>query len=160
MLDFQAVGEKIHNLRVDKGYSQDEMAELLFVSRQAISRWELGLTLPSVDNLAELCKMFGVTFEELLCLGQPVSFEEDDIFKGHSRNFVVQSIITGKLQVNLPNVFYRFSPSERTVLLKAVKEKKIATDINELSVKLTESEKLYLFGGGKSVTDIKLSGGN
>lgn len=46
MLDFQAVGENIHNLRVQKDFSQDEMAELLFVSRQAISRWELGQTLP------------------------------------------------------------------------------------------------------------------
>ena len=112
MLDFQAVGEKIHNLRTERGYSQDELAEMLFVSRQAVSRWELGLTLPSVDNLAELCKLFEVTFEELLCMGQPVSFGED-IFKGHSRSFVVQSI----------------------------------TNLNDLSVKLTESEKLYLFGG-------------
>ena len=145
MLDFQAVGENIHNLRVQKGFSQDEMAELLFVSRQAISRWELGQTLPSVDNLAELCKIFGVTFEELLCMGQSVSFEPEDIFKGHSRNFVVQSIITGKLNVILPDVLYQFSPAERTVILKAVKEGKIPTDLGELSVKLTESEKLYLF---------------
>lgn len=152
MLDFQAVGENIHNLRVQKGFSQDEMAELLFVSRQAISRWELGQTLPSVDNLAELCKIFGVTFEELLCMGQSVSFEPEDIFKGHSRNFVVQSIIMGKLNVILPDVLYQFSPAERTVILKAVKEGKIPTDLGELSVKLTESEKLYLFN--------KYKGGN
>lgn len=146
MLDFQAVGEKIHNLRTERGYSQDELAEMLFVSRQAVSRWELGLTLPSVDNLAELCKLFEVTFEELLCMGQPVSFGED-IFKGHSRSFVVQSIVGGKLNANLPDVLYQFSPSERIVILKAVKDGKINTNLNDLSVKLTESEKLYLFGG-------------
>lgn len=148
MLDFQAVGEKIHNLRTERGYSQDELAEILFVSRQAVSRWELGLTLPSVDNLAELCKLFGVSFEELLCMGQSVSFEED-IFKGHSRSFVVQNIVCGKLKVNLPDVFYLFSPTERKVILKAVKDGKLATRLTELSVKLTESEKLYLFGGAK-----------
>lgn len=146
MLDFQAVGEKIHSLRTGRNLSQDELAETLFVSRQAISRWELGLTLPSVDNLAELCKLFKVSFEELLCMGQPVFFEED-IFKGHSRSFVVQSIVDGNLNINLPDKFYLFSPPERQIILKAVKDGKIKTDLEELAVKLTESEKLYLFGG-------------
>ena len=146
MLDFQAVGEKIHSLRTERGLSQEYLAETLFVSRQAVSRWELGMSLPSVDNLAELCKLFKVTFEELLCMGQPVSFEED-IFKGHSRSFVVQSIVDGKLKVNIPDKLYQFSPAERKLILKAVKDGKIITDLEELTVKLTESEKLYLFGG-------------
>jgi len=85
MLDFQAVGKQIHNLRVNNGYSQDGLAEILYVTRQAVSRWELGQTLPSVDNLAELCKLFHVSFEEILCMGQPSDFEADDLFKGHSR---------------------------------------------------------------------------
>ena len=50
MLDFQAVGEQIHKLRVRNGYSQDGLAEVLYVTRQAVSRWELGQTLPSVDR--------------------------------------------------------------------------------------------------------------
>lgn len=146
MLDFQAVGGQIHKLRSQNGYSQDKLAEILFVTRQAVSRWELGQTLPSVDNLAELCKLFNVTFEELLCMGQPVSFAEDDIFKGHSREFVVNSIVSGKLKVNLLDVLYSFSPSERAVILKAVKERKIKTDLAELFPALTKNEKIYLGG--------------
>lgn len=146
MLDFQAVGEQIHKLRVRNGYSQDGLAEVLFVTRQAVSRWELGQTLPSVDNLAELCGLFNVSFEELLCLGQSVSFAPDDIFKGHSREFVVSSIVNGKLTVNLPDVFYLFSPTERTVILKAVKDGKIKTDLRELLPKLTVKERTYIGG--------------
>ena len=146
MLDFKAVGEKIHNLRVEAGYSQDKLAETLFVTRQAVSRWELGLTLPSVDNLAELCIIFKVTFEQLLCIDKPAHFS-DDIFEGHSREFVVKSIIDGTLNINLPDTFYLFSPTERSQVLKAVKDGRLKCDTAELSVKLTDEEKTYLFGG-------------
>lgn len=147
MLDFRAVGENIHNLRVNSGMSQDALAERLFVSRQAVSRWELGLTLPSVDNLAELCRLFSVTFEELLCLDRPASFDGGDLFKGHSRDFVVKSIVGGNLQVDLPDVFYLFSPTERAVLLKAVRERRVKTDVARLVVKLTDAERNYLLNG-------------
>lgn len=146
MLDFQSVGEKIHNLRVKAGYSQDKLAETLFVTRQAVSRWELGQTLPSVDNLAELCNLFGVTFEELLCIDRPAHFESGDIFKGHSREFVVKSIISGTLKIDLPDTFYLFSPAERMQILKAVKDGKVKCDLKQLSVKLTDEEKKYLLG--------------
>ena len=122
MLDFQAVGDKIHKLRTAAGLNQDNLAETLFVTRQAVSRWELGQTLPSVDNLAELCKLFGVTFEELLCLHQPVHFDEDDIFKGHSREFVVNSVTSGRLLIDIADKLYLFSPGERIIILKAVKD--------------------------------------
>lgn len=144
MLDFLAVGERIRDLRIKNGYTQDGLAEIVFVTRQAVSRWELGLTMPSIDNIAELCRLFNVSFEYLLCIGESVCFDETDIFKGHSREFVVKSITEGKLKVNLPEVFYLFSPTERLLLLKAVKEKKLKTDLEELSVRLTQKERLYL----------------
>ena len=146
MLDIKAIGEKIHNLRVMKGYSQDRLAETLYVTRQAVSRWELGQSAPSVDNLAELCTLFDVTFEQLLCIDKPAHFC-DDIFEGHSREFVVRSIIDGTLAVNLPDTFYLFSPAERLHILKAVKDGRLGCDIKVLSVKLTDEEKTYLFGG-------------
>ena len=46
--------EKIINLRKQKGLSQEELAEQLGVSRQAVSRWELGQTLPDIVNLVQL----------------------------------------------------------------------------------------------------------
>ncbi len=146
MLDFQAVGKQIHNLRVQNGFSQDGLAEVLYVTRQAVSRWELGQTLPSVDNLAELCRLFRVSFEELLCMGRPTEFAEDDLFRGHSREFVVDGIINGKLNVKLPEVLYQFSPKERLAILKAVKERKIKTDLAELMPLLTQNERIYMGG--------------
>ena len=139
-------GEKITAERNKLGLTQQMFAEEMGVTRQAVSRWELGQTLPSVDNLAELCRLFRVSFEELLCMGRPTEFAEDDLFRGHSREFVVDGIINGKLNVKLPEVLYQFSPKERLAILKAVKERKIKTDLAELMPLLTQNERIYMGG--------------
>lgn len=58
--------EKIVELRKTKGLSQEELAEQLGVSRQAVSRWELGQTLPDIPNLLQLCELFGVSADYLV----------------------------------------------------------------------------------------------
>lgn len=58
--------EKIVELRKAKGLSQEELAEQLGVSRQAVSRWELGNTLPDITNLVQLCELFGVSADFLI----------------------------------------------------------------------------------------------
>lgn len=58
--------ERLTALRQEKGLSQAEVAEQLDVSRQAISRWETGKVVPTVDNLACLSRLYGVPMEALL----------------------------------------------------------------------------------------------
>lgn len=53
-------------LRTKAGLSQDELAERMFVTRQAVSRWERGASDPSTSNLLTLAKLFNTTAEELL----------------------------------------------------------------------------------------------
>lgn len=146
MIDFVQVGNKIAKYRKQKNMTQDELAEILFVTRQALSKWENGTSVPSTDTLLNLCKVFNVSFEEILCLDEEIEIDEENIFHGHERLFIINKIINNELNVNLANVFYQFSPRERMVVLKAIKEKRINTNINELVVKLTESEKKYLGG--------------
>ena len=144
MIDFVRVGEKILRYRREAGMTQDDLADKLFVTRQALSKWELGVSVPSTDTLLELCKMFKVSFEEILCLDEKPDIDPDDIFKGHDRLFIVNSICHGELVVNIPDVLYQFSPSERLLILRSIKEGKIETDIDELLVKLTPSELRFL----------------
>ena len=58
--------EKLISLRKEKGLSQMKLAEMMNVSRQAISRWEVGATVPSTDNLKFLGNLYGVSLEYLL----------------------------------------------------------------------------------------------
>lgn len=59
-------GEKLKNLRKDKGWSQEELAEKIFVSRQSVSKWENGQNYPSIEIIIKLSDLFGVTIDELL----------------------------------------------------------------------------------------------
>ena len=56
----------LYELRRSAGLSQEEFAEKLFVSRQAVSKWERGEAYPDTDNLITISEMFGVTIDELL----------------------------------------------------------------------------------------------
>lgn len=58
--------DKLYRLRTQSGYSQEALAEKVNVSRQAISKWELGLTLPDTDKIVALSKVFDVTIDYLL----------------------------------------------------------------------------------------------
>ena len=58
--------EKIINLRKAHGWSQEDLAEKLNVSRQAISRWENDSALPDALNILQISKLFGVTTDYLL----------------------------------------------------------------------------------------------
>ncbi len=58
--------DKLIKLRKSKGISQEELAEMLDVSRQAISRWELGSTLPDVPNLLRISELFDVSADYLI----------------------------------------------------------------------------------------------
>ena len=60
------IGEKITKLRTTTGISQEEMAEKLNVSRQSISKWEMGQALPQIDKVLLICEFFGISTDELL----------------------------------------------------------------------------------------------
>lgn len=58
--------EKLYELRKAAGMTQNDLAEKLNVSRQAVSRWEQGSATPDVENLIAISDLFGVTLDELL----------------------------------------------------------------------------------------------
>jgi len=58
--------EKLYQLRKYKGLSQEKLAEELYVSRQAVSRWESGETIPTIDNMAAISRFYGVTVDCLI----------------------------------------------------------------------------------------------
>lgn len=58
--------EKIYALRKQQGMTQNDLAEKLGVSRQAVSRWEMGTAVPDVDNLIAMSELFSVSLDELL----------------------------------------------------------------------------------------------
>ena len=60
------LSEKLQNLRRAAGFSQEQLAERLNVTRQAVSKWETGEGKPDIDNLLPLAKLLGTTVDHLL----------------------------------------------------------------------------------------------
>ena len=63
MMEFN---EKLQELRKYKGLTQEDLAEKLYVSRTAVSKWEAGRGYPNIESLKAIAKFFSVTIDELL----------------------------------------------------------------------------------------------
>lgn len=69
------IGKKIKALRLQKGMTQEELANKLGMTSQAVSKWENGVTAPDIQLLPDLSVIFGVTIDELFALTDDVHFE-------------------------------------------------------------------------------------
>ena len=77
--------EKLQELRKQKGFTQEELAQELFVSRTAVSKWESGRGYPNIDSLKAISKFFGVTVDELLSGEELLTISEEDSKKRENR---------------------------------------------------------------------------
>ena len=61
------IGQKITELRMINDISQEQLAERLSVSRQSVSKWEMDQALPQIDKVLQICNIFNISTDELLC---------------------------------------------------------------------------------------------
>ena len=71
-------GEKLQELRKNKNLTQEELADALYVSRTAISKWESGRGYPSIDSLKEISGFFGVSIDDLLSCDKLISIAQKE----------------------------------------------------------------------------------
>lgn len=103
------IGKRIATLRKDKGLKQEDLAQMLGVSGQAVSKWENDLTCPDISLLPQLAKILGVTTDELLCGKQKVAPTVQILPEDQRKNIkdmmlriVVNSADGDTVRVNLP----------------------------------------------------------
>ena len=70
--------EKLQRLRKDRGLTQEELAEKLYVSRAAVSKWELGRGYPNIESLKDLAAFFSVSVDELLSSEDVITLAEKE----------------------------------------------------------------------------------
>ena len=75
MMEFN---RKLQEMRKQRGLTQEELAEALYVSRTAISKWESGRGTPSIDSLKSIAKFFSVTIDELLSGEDVLTIAKED----------------------------------------------------------------------------------
>ena len=97
--------EKLQELRKQKGLTQEELAQALYVSRTAISKWESGRGYPNIESLKAISKFFSVTIDELLSTDEVLTIAEEDN-KQKENNFF--DLIFGLL--DLSSAMFLFLP--------------------------------------------------
>ena len=88
--------EKLQELRKSRSLTQEELAEAIFVSRTAVSKWESGRGYPNIDSLKALSRFFSVTVDELICPEEILSAAEREKKAFADR---VLSLLCGALDV-------------------------------------------------------------
>ena len=117
------LGQRIHELRSAAGLSQEQLAERLNVSRQAVSKWELGTSAPDLDRLVLLGNLFGISLDQLVSgtLPEEHAAQEPDIRRLAAENrrhqWMVILAVVGSLAVMLGCVAFAFLYALRSAIL-------------------------------------------
>lgn len=97
------LNEKLLELRKQKGLTQAELAEILFVSRTAVSKWESGRGYPNIDSLKAIAKFFGITIDELLSGEELLTIAEEDSRNKENR---LRDLVFGSLDCSTAMLFF------------------------------------------------------
>ena len=95
--------EKLQELRKQKEFTQEELAQALFVSRTAISKWESGRGYPNIDSLKAIAKFFGITIDELLSGDELLTIAKEDSVQ-KERHF--RDLVFGLLDCSIVMLFF------------------------------------------------------
>lgn len=95
--------EKLQELRKQKELTQEELAESLYVSRTAVSKWESGRGYPNIESLKAIAKFFGVTIDELLSGDELLTIAEKDT---KDKEMHLRDIAFGMLDLSVVMFFF------------------------------------------------------
>ncbi|MBC8570691.1 helix-turn-helix domain-containing protein [Zongyangia hominis] len=109
----RTIGEKINDLRKQKNMTQDELAEKMGVSSQAVSKWEKDLSIPDLPVLIELADFFHISLDDLVRERKDiVEFVPAEQRKNINEMFLrvnVQTVKGDKVKINLPLAFVKIA---------------------------------------------------
>ena len=116
-----SIGEKLKEGRRKAGLSQEQLAEKLCVSRQAITKWESNRGMPDIGNIQNIAKLFGVSIDYLLDDGETI----------------LNNVIKETDSLNNMSAYYLVELEQKQLLVNVTKE---FIESRELSCKFTEKK--------------------
>lgn len=94
---------KLQELRKQKGLTQEELAEALYVSRAAISKWESGRGYPAIDSLKAIADFFSVSIDELLSTNEVLRIADEE---GNRRESLICDLLYGILDISMSMLLF------------------------------------------------------
>ncbi len=147
MLNLEKIGNKIADLRKQNNMLQNELADRLYVTHQAVSKWENGKSIPSIEILYEITKLFQVSIDYLL----DDSDIRDDDYETQLRIFPRDSVIRkfinrGHLEKEIDKIFYLLNTAERLQLVEMIVLENLSIPIEAYWHLLSSEERIHVLG--------------
>lgn len=151
MLNLDLISKKIIEKRKQKGMTQNELADAFFVSRQAVSKWEMGKSLPSIEVLLEMTVLFDVTIDYILDGSELSDHDYQSMFMQYPRESVIYHFYnSNQMNEDIKNIFYLLTQKERKQMIDQFITKQLCIDVTILWPYLSVAERKYLIGNLKS----------
>lgn len=147
MLDLKVIGQRIADLRKQNHMSQNELAEALFVTRQAVSKWEIGKGMPNIEILLALTNLFNVSIDYLLDHTDLSSNDYENMLMTYPRPSVIYHFLNSKHpNRDIKDFFYLLKTEERKQMIDQILSKQISIDIISVWPYANSAERKYMLG--------------
>jgi len=147
MLDLVLIGSRIAELRKQAGFTQNGLAETLYVTHQAVSKWENGKSIPSIEILYELTKLFHVSIDYVLDNTEIDENNYDKLFSNLPRDVVITKFLRSENPAKtIDQVFYRLSKQERMKIINHLIYNNDTLQVPDVWPYLNKTERTYLLG--------------
>ncbi len=153
MLNLKLIGSRISQRRKELSFTQNYLADSLYVTHQAVSKWENGKSLPTIDILFELTKLLNISIDYLLDDTDISEHDYETKFKNFNREHVLGDFfIQEDWYLYINDIFYLLNSDERLKVINKIVQAEECFIIKSLWPYLNDEERFYLLGmivGGK-----------
>lgn len=145
MLNLEKIGNKISMLRKQNNMKQSDLADALYVTHQAVSKWEKGKSIPSIEILYDLTQLFQVSIDFLLDDSDILNDDYETLFKCIPREAVIRKALENdNLNHELTKLFYLLSKAERLLIINKIINNQVKVDIDNIWHILSLDEREYI----------------
>lgn len=145
MLNLEQIGKKITQRRKELNMSQKDLSEKLFVTHQAVSKWEKGKSIPSIELLYDLTKVLDVSIDYLLKDTETNDYKA--ILHQSSREHLLHTFFQSHTQNDdIEEIFYLLNTQERRLIIDKMINQTLDINLEYLWHLLSKKERFYLIG--------------
>ena len=156
MINLNKFGQIIASRRLSENMTQSQLSKKLFVTPQAISKWERGESFPDIETLVLLCYEYNINIDFLLneCFEDlnlviDICIENiENCLRSSRRREVIEKFIKGELNpIRIDSIFYLLNTQERRMFVDKELSGELQIDLSEFIVLLNPAERMRLLDG-------------
>jgi transcriptional regulator with XRE-family HTH domain len=147
MLNLSLIGTRIATHRKNLKLTQYELADQLYVTHQAVSKWENGKSLPSIEILYDLTQLFKISIDELLDESDITDTDYASKLKNYPRQVVIDSFLRdANNKQEIDTIFYLLQKKERLYVINHIITCDCTLEVSDIWPYLNHPERTYLLG--------------